>query len=75
MLHTPVQACTNTGTDLAAGDVLVSCCEGGVVTVWNPDEGKALHTLREHSADIEAVEWCPGQQHLLATASQDFSVR
>lgn len=63
-----------------AGLHLVSGCEGGVITVWSPDHGIPLHTLREHTADITAVEWCPQaslpqQQHLLATAAQDHSVR
>lgn len=65
----------------SAGSHLVSGCEGGVITVWSPDHATPLHTLREHTADITAMEWCPQasppqqQQHLLATAAQDHSVR
>lgn len=63
-----------------AGEHLVSCCEGGVIAAWNPATGALMHTLKEHTADVEAVEWCPQaslplHQHVLATASQDHSVR
>lgn len=59
---------------------IVSCCEGGTVVAWSSSDHSCRHTFREHTGDINDVKWSPvatanSQQHLLATASQDQTVR
>ena len=47
--------------------------------VWSPSQQMCLHTLKDHTSDIDAISWSPvamhAKQHLLATASQDQTVR
>ncbi|KAL3137970.1 Transducin (beta)-like 1 X-linked receptor 1 [Trebouxia sp. C0009 RCD-2024] len=62
------------------GVYVVSCCEGGTVMVWSAHEATCKHTLMDHTGDVNAVTWDPtpignSDQHLLATASQDQTVR
>ena len=63
-----------------AGAHIVSCCEGGIVVVWSASDATCQHTLKDHTGDINAVGWSPAEaerkrQHMLATASQDQTVR
>lgn len=57
----------------------MSCCEGGTILVWSVYPNTCLHTLKDHTADIDAVSWSPvashSKQHMLATASHDHTVR
>lgn len=48
--------------------------------VWSAHEATCKHTLMDHTGDVNAVTWDPtpignSDQHLLATASQDQTVR
>lgn len=63
-----------------AGAHIVSCCEGGIVVVWSANDATCQHTLKNHTGDINAVGWSPvdaeqPKQHMLATASEDQTVR
>lgn len=50
------------------------------MVVWSASDATCQHTLKDHTGDINAIGWSPvgteqAQPHMLATASQDQTVR
>lgn len=54
---------------------LASGSEHGLVHIWHRESGEMLATLRGHTASVNAVTWNPRDQYMLATASDDHTVR
>lgn len=72
----------------AAGRFVVRSCLGGVggrfvatgteagrVPVWQRDTGELLAVLEGHRATVNAVAWGPARPEVMATASDDGTVR
>jgi hypothetical protein len=54
------------------GDVLAGATTGGVVEMWNPDDGKPVGNLSGHGARVEDVAFAAGRY---ATSGHDDTVR
>lgn len=56
------------------GRLLAAGCEGQVVTVYNGETGKPLHSLRGHTGEVLGVAFRPGTSQILS-GSGDFTAR
>ena len=54
---------------------LASGSEHGLVHIWHRESGEMLATLKGHSSSVNAVTWNPRDQYMLATASDDHTVK
>lgn len=56
------------GLDYNAEGILASGSNDNSVCIWqSPLCTKPLYTLKEHTAAVKALKWCPWQRHVLAT--------
>ena len=57
------------------GDLVCSGSEDCAAYIWSVRHGRLVRVLRGHGDVVSAVGWCPRVRGLLATASDDFTVR
>lgn len=57
------------------GKFVATGTESGKVPVWQRDTGELLAVLEGHTATVNAVAWGPARPEVMATASDDGTVR
>jgi WD40 repeat protein len=53
---------------------IVACSDDGLVTVFEPDTGKVLHVIRDHTKAVGKIDFSHDQSHFI-TASQDHTCK
>ena len=48
------------------GELLASCGQDGVVSIWRTDDGTNVHEIRDHNEDVFCVRFTGDGQYLLA---------
>jgi len=69
------QSCSSDKQDFAPGDLISSGSEDASAYVWSLKLQRLVKVLRGHQEVVSAVGWSPGVPGLLATASDDYTVR
>ncbi|EKX52326.1 hypothetical protein GUITHDRAFT_102226 [Guillardia theta CCMP2712] len=49
--------------------------EDGLIRVWHRDTGRLIKTLVGHDQSVNSLAWLPNNDFVMASASDDFSVR
>ncbi|KAJ1493938.1 Quino protein amine dehydrogenase [Baffinella frigidus] len=52
-----------------------SGAEDGNVFVWHANSAKPVKVLQGHHASVTAIDWRPGDDHMLATGGDDNTVK
>jgi WD40 repeat protein len=56
------------------GECLAAASSDSTLSAWDPGDGRCLHVLEGHRADVESCDFSPDSRHL-ASVSSDGNVR
>lgn len=57
------------------GNMIATALLNGTIVLCDPNTGDSSHTLVGHDCAVMNLDWCPTEQHLLASSCKDGSVR
>ncbi|XP_061368607.1 WD repeat-containing protein WDS homolog [Gastrolobium bilobum] len=57
------------------GTFIASGSENSQVYIWNPRNCRPIEILSGHSLTVNCVSWNPKRPHMLASASDDYTIR
>jgi DNA excision repair protein ERCC-8 len=60
---------------IATHALIVTACDNPVMRLCDMRSGGYSHMLRGHTGKVIAVEWSPRQEHILASAGSDGTIR